>query len=52
MAPNTREAPITAELRKVLGTAAREMLEKYLKRWRRKRVVDGGPSTEIDEVSQ
>ncbi|KZP18157.1 hypothetical protein FIBSPDRAFT_933616 [Athelia psychrophila] len=50
MSPNTREAPITAELRKVLGIAAREMLEKYLRRWRRKRVVDGGPGGGIDEV--
>ncbi|KAF7983156.1 hypothetical protein HWV62_23376 [Athelia sp. TMB] len=50
MSPNTREAPITAELRKVLGMAARDMLEKYLRRWRRKRIVDGGSGGGIDEV--
>lgn len=52
MSPNTREAPITAELCKVLGIAARDMLEKYLRRWRRKRIVDGGSGGGIDEVSQ
>ncbi|KAH9916957.1 uncharacterized protein BXZ73DRAFT_92415 [Epithele typhae] len=40
LAPNTREAPPTVELRNILGMAARDMLESYLRKWRRKLVVD------------
>ncbi|OBZ67658.1 Transforming growth factor-beta receptor-associated protein 1 [Grifola frondosa] len=36
LSPNTREAPPTVELRKILGLAAREMLEVYLQKWRKK----------------
>lgn len=51
MSPNTRSAPPTAELRKVLGMAAREMLEKFLKKWKRKRIVDGKTDTSpVNEV--
>jgi vacuolar protein sorting-associated protein 3 len=38
--PNTREAPSTAELRKILGAAAREMLEDLLAQWRRRRAME------------
>ena len=40
LAPNTRSAPPTAELRKVLNAAAREMLEVFLRRWRTNCRVD------------
>ncbi|KAI0064243.1 hypothetical protein BV25DRAFT_1823215 [Artomyces pyxidatus] len=35
LAPNTRSAPPTAELRRVLGMAALDMLEAFLRKWRR-----------------
>jgi len=47
---NTRSAPPTTELRKVLGMAGKEMLEKFLRKWRKKREVDGGGVQAIDEV--
>ncbi|KAF8918725.1 hypothetical protein CPB85DRAFT_1373750 [Mucidula mucida] len=37
LSPNTRSAPPTAELRKILGMAAQEMLEKFLKKCRTRR---------------
>ncbi|VDB91306.1 unnamed protein product [Peniophora sp. CBMAI 1063] len=37
LAPNTRSAPPTAELRRILTTAAYEMLESFLRKWRRVR---------------
>ncbi|KAL0068079.1 hypothetical protein AAF712_004739 [Marasmius tenuissimus] len=40
LSPNTRSAPPTAELRKILGMAAQEMLESFLKKCRRRRKVD------------
>ncbi|KAI0628634.1 hypothetical protein C8Q77DRAFT_1067693 [Trametes polyzona] len=40
LAPNTREAPPTVELRNILSMAARDMLESYLRKWRRKVAVE------------
>ncbi|KAG7094946.1 hypothetical protein E1B28_005747 [Marasmius oreades] len=40
MSPNTRSAPPTAELRKILGMAAQEMLVNHLKKCRTRRKVD------------
>ncbi|PIL23200.1 hypothetical protein GSI_14509 [Ganoderma sinense ZZ0214-1] len=40
--PNTREAPPAVELRNILSMAARDMLEGYLRKWRRKLAVDAG----------
>ncbi|KAI0331784.1 hypothetical protein GY45DRAFT_1248254 [Cubamyces sp. BRFM 1775] len=40
LAPNTREAPPTVELRNILNMAARDMLESYLRKWRRKLAVE------------
>ena len=40
--PNTREAPVTVELRNILSMTARDMLESYLRKWRRKLAVDAG----------
>lgn len=40
LAPNTKSAPPTAELRKILGMAAQEMLEAFLKKWRTRRQVE------------
>jgi len=37
---DTRSAPPTAELRKILGTAAQEMLEVFLRKCRTRRKVD------------
>jgi hypothetical protein len=37
IAPNTREAQPTAKLRRALGTAANDMLEGFLRKWRRVR---------------
>ncbi|GBE88874.1 predicted protein [Sparassis crispa] len=34
--PSTREAPATVELRGILGLAAKDMLEVYLRKWRTK----------------
>ncbi|KAI8974864.1 hypothetical protein BD414DRAFT_176887 [Trametes punicea] len=41
LAPNTREAPPTVELRDILNMTARDMLESYLRKWRRKLAVEG-----------
>ena len=38
--PNTREAPPAVELRNILSMTARDMLESYLRKWRRKLAVD------------
>lgn len=56
LAPNTLAAPPTAELRKILGMAAREMLLSFLKKSRTRRSLSkgkGGKSTgnAIDIVS-
>uniref|UniRef100_A0A0W0GCB0 Vacuolar sorting protein 39/Transforming growth factor beta receptor-associated domain-containing protein n=1 Tax=Moniliophthora roreri TaxID=221103 RepID=A0A0W0GCB0_MONRR len=40
LSPNTRSAPPTAELRKILGMAAQEMLESFLRKCRTRRKVD------------
>ena len=40
--PNTREAPAAVELRNILSMTARDMLESYLRKWRRKLAVDAG----------
>ncbi|RPD60230.1 hypothetical protein L226DRAFT_563303 [Lentinus tigrinus ALCF2SS1-7] len=40
LSPNTREAPATVELRNVLSMTARDMLESYLRKWRRKLAVE------------
>ncbi|KAI0760618.1 hypothetical protein C8Q74DRAFT_1208816 [Fomes fomentarius] len=40
LSPNTREAPPTVELRNILGMTARDMLESYLRKWRRKLAVE------------
>jgi hypothetical protein len=34
LAPDTRSAPPTVELRNILGVAANEMLEEFLTKWR------------------
>ncbi|KAI0667249.1 hypothetical protein C8Q78DRAFT_1071980 [Trametes maxima] len=38
--PNTREAPPAVELRNILSMTARDMLESYLRKWRRKLAVE------------
>ncbi|KAI0312172.1 hypothetical protein OF83DRAFT_1287071 [Amylostereum chailletii] len=45
LAPNTRSAPPTAELRRILGIAALDMLEAFLRKWRR--VRGGGSAREL-----
>ncbi|OSD05085.1 hypothetical protein PYCCODRAFT_1362718 [Trametes coccinea BRFM310] len=40
LAPNTREAPPTVELLNILSMTARDMLESYLRKWRRKLAVE------------
>ncbi|KAH7877188.1 uncharacterized protein C8R40DRAFT_1248360 [Lentinula edodes] len=48
LSPNTREAPSTSELRKILLIAAEDMLEAYLRKCRTRRVLEnqsGGGST-------
>ncbi|KAI0765868.1 hypothetical protein BD413DRAFT_572859 [Trametes elegans] len=40
LAPNTREAAPTVELRNILSMTARDMLESYLRKWRRKLAVE------------
>jgi len=42
LAPNTASAPPTAELRKILALAAREMLITFLKKCRARRSVGRG----------
>jgi hypothetical protein len=37
LAPTTRSAPPTAELRRVLGVAAYDMMKEFLRKWRRVR---------------
>ncbi|KAI0266114.1 hypothetical protein BC834DRAFT_1026917 [Gloeopeniophorella convolvens] len=44
LAPNTRSAPPTAELRRVLGIAAHDMLEAFLRKWRRVRGEAAAPA--------
>ncbi|KAG6896421.1 hypothetical protein C0992_008386 [Termitomyces sp. T32_za158] len=41
ISPNTRAAPVTAELRKILVAEANETLESFLARWRERRKVQG-----------
>jgi len=53
LAPNTRSAPPTAELRRVLEISAKEMLAKFLKKWRKKREVDANANSKplgVDKV--
>ncbi|KAG6861142.1 hypothetical protein C0995_003410 [Termitomyces sp. Mi166 len=45
ISPNTRTAPPTAELRKILVADANEKLESFLTRWRERRKAQGGNST-------
>ena len=45
LAPNTLSAPPTAELRKILGMAAREMLLTFLKKSRARRSIGRGLGT-------
>ncbi|KAJ3777136.1 hypothetical protein FB446DRAFT_718785 [Lentinula raphanica] len=40
LSPNTREAPSTSELRKILSLAAEDMLEAFLRKCRTKRVLE------------
>jgi hypothetical protein len=42
LSPTTRTAPPTVELRRILGIAAHDMLEQFLRKWRR---VRGDSST-------
>ncbi|KAG5651342.1 hypothetical protein H0H81_009030 [Sphagnurus paluster] len=42
LSPNTRSAPSTAELRKILVAEANEKLELFLTRWRARWKVEGG----------
>lgn len=44
LAPTTRSAPPTAELRRILGRAAHDMLEEFLRKWRRVRGESGTPA--------
>ena len=44
LAPTTRSAPPTAELRRVLGVAACDMLEEFLRKWRRVRSDSSTPA--------
>jgi hypothetical protein len=44
LAPTTRSAPSTVELHRLLGIAAHEMLEEFLRKWRR---VRGDSSTPV-----
>lgn len=43
LAPDTRTAPPTMELRKILGDAAVEMLEEFLRRWRKVKIEPDKP---------
>ncbi|OCH89286.1 hypothetical protein OBBRIDRAFT_794404 [Obba rivulosa] len=45
LSPNTREAPPAVELRRLLNIAAKEMLEMYLRKWRKKASLDVGNSS-------
>ncbi|KAH9962835.1 hypothetical protein BC827DRAFT_1129633 [Russula dissimulans] len=44
LAPTTRSAPPTAELRRLLGVAAHDMLEEFLRKWRRVRSDSSTPA--------
>ena len=44
LAPTTRSATPTAELRRILGRAAHDMLEEFLRKWRRVRGDSGTPA--------
>ncbi|KAJ7063354.1 hypothetical protein C8F01DRAFT_984930 [Mycena amicta] len=48
--PNTQSAPPTAELRKILGMAAVDMLEVFLRRCRTRRAVEGMQSDSSQPV--
>ena len=43
LAPTTRSAQLTAELRRVLGVAAYDVLEEFLRKWRRVRSDSSTP---------
>ncbi|GLB39648.1 putative vacuolar sorting protein 39 domain 2 [Lyophyllum shimeji] len=45
--PNTRDAPTTAELRKILVAEANERLEWFLTKWRARRKVEGGSEAAV-----
>ncbi|KAF7323021.1 hypothetical protein HMN09_00081900 [Mycena chlorophos] len=47
--PNTASAPPTAELRRILGIAAVDMLEVFLKRCRKKRMVEGSGNLDASQ---
>ena len=44
LAPTTRSAPPTAELRHLLGVAAYDMLDDFLRKWRRVRADSSTPT--------
>ena len=44
IAPTTRSAKPTAKLRRALGAAAHDMLEEFLRKWRRVRGDSGAPA--------
>ncbi|KAF8591308.1 hypothetical protein K439DRAFT_1402474 [Ramaria rubella] len=49
--PNTRSAPPTSELRKLLMVSARDMLREYLRKWKNKVLYSGeSPVKEISQV--
>ncbi|KAJ7235454.1 hypothetical protein B0H12DRAFT_1141579 [Mycena haematopus] len=48
--PNTQTAPPTAELRKILGMAAVDMLELFLKKCRTRRNVEGKSKTDLSSA--
>ncbi|KIJ36750.1 hypothetical protein M422DRAFT_178931 [Sphaerobolus stellatus SS14] len=48
--PNTRSAPPTSELRKLLQVSARDMLREYLRKWKNKALYSG--ETLDEELSQ
>ncbi|KAH9003556.1 hypothetical protein EDB86DRAFT_3062932 [Lactarius hatsudake] len=52
LAPTTRSAPPTAKLRRALGIAAHDMLEEFLRKWRRVRSDSSTPAVRaiIDTV--
>lgn len=49
--PNTRSAPPTSELRRLLAVAARDMLRDYLRKWKNKAIYSREPlSKEMSQV--
>ena len=49
--PNTRSAPPTSELRKLLAVSARDMLREYLRKWKNKVLFSGEPvNKDISQV--